>query len=706
MGKYDVTKGQVLHRKGEAIEHLDLLLKGSVSIQSGDEVALQADHGTILGAFLPAGEPYPYTYTAREDGTLFSYDYSSEEDLVTAIKATPAIAPVMASASAALLNELIDVLESLYEKGRSLVLDLQSDYTDYRNVCAALMTAPQKYEAVEALEPPEQPELLSSWQTDLCQAWYEQDETLRKVYYPADINFCVGNILLAAQMAQRLQPEIEEMTAFIRETQEKTDDFVREYRTQKAKLEDAKRQEALDAGSGELPAIENALDTILAFSGVARDVAEKFRTDVQAFSQSASKTEKTDTMRRLRRSIADNFYIIYEAAFFQSLQAAEIPAEVKMFFLFGIVDENLAGADNTKALYRYALLWEDDPEGRILTTYDWLKKIYNGEVPPSKDEFDQDWSDNLREKVRTHEITDKQAEELQTDGKAMVHFELVNMIAKADKMTYGSIMSFVPIFFAEQVNRPLEKCFSSPKVVRAALDKVRSIDFSCFYRPALTSYMKWKIQRFEYHVEVLPYVVLMPNFGSRGVMWQEIEGRKRQTPAHFVLSIFHSSNLEDTMLNMCAQFRWEMCKRIEGVHYADVQNKSLTSDYIGYLQFYKKNHDLSAALKEKVKETLKRHRNSYRDVFISEYETFIRNESTGMSRLNKVSRLILFKYCTFSQAYRDTLSSNPQYTQLISKWMADEKSKLQTLGFLRAKLQRLSGEVPPEVDAEIAYAQL
>ena len=38
--------------------------------------------------------------------------------------------------------------------------------------------------------------------------------------------------------------------------------------------------------------------------------------------------------------------------------------------------------------------------------------------------------------------------------------------------------------------------------------------------------------------------------------------------------------------------------------------------------------------------------------------------------------------------------------------MADEKSKLQTLGFLRAKLQRLSGEVPPEVDAEIAYAQL
>ena len=77
-----------------------------------------------------------------------------------------------------------------------------------------------------------------------------------------------------------------------------------------------------------------------------------------------------------------------------------------------------------------------------------------------------------------------------------------------------------------------------------------------------------------------------------------------------------------------------------------------------------------------------------------------------MARLNKVSRLILFKYCTFSQAYREALASNPQYAQLISKWMADEKSKLQTLGFLRSKLQRLSGEVPPEVDAEIAFAQM
>ena len=82
MGKFEVKKGQVLHKQGEPVECLDLLLKGSVSVHSGADVALQAGTGAILGAFVPAGGTYSYTYTASEDGMLFSYDYGSEEDLV------------------------------------------------------------------------------------------------------------------------------------------------------------------------------------------------------------------------------------------------------------------------------------------------------------------------------------------------------------------------------------------------------------------------------------------------------------------------------------------------------------------------------------------------------------------------------------------------------------------------------------------------
>ena len=77
-----------------------------------------------------------------------------------------------------------------------------------------------------------------------------------------------------------------------------------------------------------------------------------------------------------------------------------------------------------------------------------------------------------------------------------------------------------------------------------------------------------------------------------------------------------------------------------------------------------------------------------------------------MARLNKVSRDILFKYCTFSQAYRDVLSSNPQYMQLISHWTSNQEARLQTLTFLRQKIERQKAEVPAEVDGEIAFMQM
>ena len=111
-------------------------------------------------------------------------------------------------------------------------------------------------------------------------------------------------------------------------------------------------------------------------------------------------------------------------------------------------------------------------------------------------------------------------------------------------------------------------------------------------------------------------------------------------------------------------------------------------------------------MKEKVKQTLKRYRNSYRDVFIAEYEIFLQNESSGMARLNKVSRDILFKYCTFSEAYRESLGSNPQYAQLISAWTSNQKNKVQTMNFMRQKIQRMGGDVPEAVDREIAFLQM
>ena len=462
MGKIEISKGQVFHHKGDTVETLSIILKGSFTIRHSDDISLTVGNGTILGAFHPSGSKYDYDYVAAEDSTLFEYAYNSDDDLAAAIKATPAIAPVMVSASIKKLNRMLDTLFALYDESRNLCRDLKAYYNDYMDVCSQLMMMPNKYEEVTSLVPPEKPYLLSGWQIDLCRTCLEKDELLRKSCYSADINFCIGTIMLASQLAQAIQPQIDMMDDFIFKTTEATHDFLKEYHTQKAKVDEAKRREAMEAGSGNLPQIKNALNTILAYAGIAREEAEAFTRDIKHFMKCPDKTEKSDEMRRLRMDITRRFYSIYESAFFNSIEDPHLPAEVKMFFLFGFVDEELAGAENTALLYKYSLLWEDDPQGRIMPVYDWLKKIYRGEVPPSKNEFDNDWPDHLKEEVRQGSMKQAQADALLDDPKAMTSFELNNMITSANRMTYGSIFSFIPAFYAETVTRPWKTAWPAP----------------------------------------------------------------------------------------------------------------------------------------------------------------------------------------------------------------------------------------------------
>lgn len=708
MGKANVSKGEVLHNKGDRVESVELILKGGFFITDRGDITLHAGSGTLLGAFLVAGDVYKYDYVASEDSTIFSYDYSNEDDLTTTFKANLSILPVMASMNMTLLGKMLDALYSLHDEGNELYSDLKANYDDYRDICAKFMVAPLKFASIESLVPPDRPSLVSSWQADMCNAYKEKDALLKKVYYSADVNFCIGTVMMAATIARSAQQQIEQAQAYIRQTKAATGDFIKEYYQQKAKIDDVNRKEAVEAGSGNLPTIKNALDTILAFAEVSSEVMESFKRDIKKFTNAPNQREKSDEMRQLRQDLSENFYAIYEAAFIKAMEMPNIPvpAEVKMFFLFGFVDEVLAGTANTAALYKFSLLWEEDPSGKVLTIYDWLRKIYYGEVMPSKNEFDMDWQEFLKEEVRTNSIKQEKADEMLDDPKAKVHFELTNMIATANRITHGSIFSFVPTFFAGAVVRSLESTFASPKKVHDALDKIRDIDFGCFYRPAFVSFPDLKVNRFDYNVEVLPYIILMPNFGSRGVMWQEIEGRKRTTPAHMVLSIFHSSDLDETITQMCAQFRWEMCRRIQGVRYSDITDPSLTSEYGNYLQFYKKNHLLTGDMKEKVKAELQRFHNNYKNVFVSDYVMYIKNEAAGLPRLTKVARDILFRYCTFSEKYRRSLASNPQYQPIMERWKVKQGAKFHAYNLFKRKLMLLTDDIPKEVDMEGEFLRL
>lgn len=704
MEKIRLGKGEVLHKKGEEVKKLEIVLSGALAMTDGDEVDVRLGGGAIAGAIYLPGDMYTFDYVAREDSTLITLDYTSESDIADAVEGTPAIAPVMAATGMEFAAGMLDSLSSVTETATNFCREVKYNYNDYKFLCVKIEQAPQQYSFVEQLPLPEPSAIGSGWEAEICRAFCEQKAALDKGFYPLNVHFCVDAVMRASETGRRVRKELEAAREFYSWAKTGSADFVRAFYDVKSRVDSGTR------GTSETApvVIENALDVILAFSGVKPEIADAFRKDVKKFAETTDRRAKSDDMRHLRMSIAEGFYDIYEAAFFKSMETSHIPAEVRMFFLFGFVDETLAGSGNTEALYRMAVSWQDDPAGHILPIYEWLVKIYKGEAIPSKNEFDNDWQEYLREEVRQASITQQKADELLNDRHAMVNFEIHNMFTTANKITNGQMASFVPIFCATDVVRPLDKCFAGPAQVQAVIDKVTDIDFGCFYRPTLAQFPELKIQHFIYNVEVRPYIILMPNFGSRGVMWQEIEGVRRTTPAHMVISVFHLEELENTIVKMCAQFRWEMCRRIQGVRYMDITEPSLTSEYMNYLQFFKKNGYLSGDMKERIKIQLQKARNDYKGVFVADYEKYILNEAFGLPRLNKVTREILFRYCTLSKKFRKSLGSNPQFQPLMERWSVTQTGKAHGIDLMVKKVERMNLEtgVPKEILGEAAFVRL
>ena len=55
--------------------------------------------------------------------------------------------------------------------------------------------------------------------------------------------------------------------------------------------------------------------------------------------------------------------------------------------------------------------------------------------------------------------------------------------------------------------------------------------------------------------EILPDVILMPNAGTRTLMWQETSGAKIDTPARFLFPIFSAVDLDDQMVECIGRYR-------------------------------------------------------------------------------------------------------------------------------------------------------
>ncbi|MDE7430112.1 MAG: cyclic nucleotide-binding domain-containing protein, partial [Lachnospiraceae bacterium] len=130
---------------------------------------------------------------------------------------------------------------------------------------------------------------------------------------------------------------------------------------------------------------------------------------------------------------------------------------------------------------------------------------------------------------------------------------------------------------------------------------------------------------------------------------------------------------------------------------------SLTSEYFDYIQFYRKNRDLSTDAKDKIKLAMQKAKNNYKEMFIRDYESWILYEGNGSPRLNKISRNIIFSYCPFSKEIRNRLTANPLYKDTMTRYDIKQAQKIHHYDNLFQKLKNTGMPIPQELQNQRAY---
>lgn len=447
---------------------------------------------------------------------------------------------------------------------------------------------------------------------------------------------------------------------------------------------------------------KDSLKRILQFSGIETEKAEKFEKFLTVYRGLKDPYSTEDDVRKLRARITELFYEIYEKVFFNAENEETQTKLIDMFLNFGFIDENMIEQDKLVDLY-----YTDTSAWRgVISVYplrQWLHAIYTGEKEPSKNEFDLDYTENLRELKKTQRMTKEEEESYLNDSVGKVKFELQNMVKSNNRMTNGQMLTFCPLIKGSDFITGVNNMYMSGEKVQEALLSVTEVDFSAFYREYLYEDAEHKISKISLEKEVLPDVILMPNVGHKGSMWQDISGKRRDTPGRFVLPVFSSEDTRDLMIKMVGAFRWELCRTVQGTYWNDVREKSLTSEYCDYVQFYKKNRDLSEETKEKIKSQLQKARNNTREMFVKDYEVWVKNECMGMARVNKIVRGILFAYCPFSKKYRSKIAEQPMFKDGIAKYERERLKKIKSLNGHFAAIRNAGGEITPLLQENMDY---
>jgi hypothetical protein len=441
---------------------------------------------------------------------------------------------------------------------------------------------------------------------------------------------------------------------------------------------------------------------ILEYAQIPEEKATRFMSNLTAFRNLNDRLASSEPARNIRSAITELYFEIYHAVFKKAYLEKDNSRLIKMFLSYGYMDEKILDNRQTIAIYKLAGMEQPVSPG-IYYMPEWLGKIYSMEKTPSINSFGNDYHDTFRELKRQGKLTDKDKPAYDRDSEGRLAFEINNMFRLNHRLCHGQIALYFPILHKDMAPYNPVRSFVNPAIIQEKLNNILKIDYSAFHRDIHYRNPERGIEKEIISVKVMPDIILVPVYGTRAMMWQEIAGRLRNTPGRLMLPVFTDENLDDMLIKLVGNFRWELCRTMMGAAWNNITQPSLTSEYADYIQFYRKNRELSEEAKQKIKALITKHHNKLRDIFTSDYDIWINNESKGNPRLNKVARSIFFKYCPFSKEVREQLEKQTVYTDLIATAKFQKSKQVRELESRYKHYIKSNGDLDPELRKNLEF---
>ncbi|MCU0844262.1 MAG: cyclic nucleotide-binding domain-containing protein [Spirochaetes bacterium] len=330
----------------------------------------------------------------------------------------------------------------------------------------------------------------------------------------------------------------------------------------------------------------NSIQQIFEFSLIDKEFQKNFLKVLNDFKKMQNPFNTEPEGRKIRRFITKLYLDLYKQVLLRSHNESTMPAPVRLMLNFGFLDETMLEQEQIEELHEISMRSAESSRLPIYHEHEFLKRIYDGKENPSITEMGLTYEAHLREeeKHKKKGQTGKPGADEESINKMM--YEIDHRLLNTITVCSGSTATAFPILSSLVMRGNPANFILSKKKLESTVLSLREIDFSAFYRETVERIGE---AREIIQDEVIPNFILLPSFGTKTMLWQELDGTNRRTRGRIVIPILFMGDIVKSLAHTIACFRWELNRSLKGAMWADPVEGGLTGIYFDYVNFFKKN---------------------------------------------------------------------------------------------------------------------